>query len=159
MNIKELKRLFYCIDGILYRKVSVSRNTKKGDVAGYIGDKGYWITRIKNRAERNHRIIFAIYHGYFPQNIDHKDGNRSNNRIENLRAATIGQNHRNRGLQKNNTSGIKGVSWDKRRGKWVASVCTKGKQQKLGLFDNICEARDAAENYRDVMHGEFANHG
>jgi hypothetical protein len=158
MDIEEMRRLFYFVDGILYRKVSASKNTKKGGVAGYLASSGYWITRVKNKAIGNHRIIFAIHHGYLPKFIDHKDRNKANNRIENLREATAGQNQRNRGLQKNNTSGIKGVSWDKRVNKWIASGCTNSKQKKLGYFDNICDARDAVENYRDVYHREFASH-
>ncbi len=157
---KRIKELFRYDGESLIWKSGRRGQSKAGVVAGCLNpDTKYICIGADNNVYRAHRLIFLYCHGYLPEFIDHIDGNRSNNRIDNLRAATMGQNHRNRKISKNNTSGIKGVSWCKRSEKWTARLCTRGKQEHLGYFDDINEARDKVENYRNIMHGEFANHG
>jgi len=63
-------------------------------------------------------LIFLYHHGYLPKFVDHIDGNKKNNRIENLREATKSQNAMNQKVSTRNTSGIKGVMWHKRDKKW-----------------------------------------
>lgn len=81
-----------------------------------------------------HRLAFLYIDGEMPKaKIDHKDRNRDNNRFDNLRSATVSQNAANCEKQSNNTSGFKGVSWNKNAGKWVASIQCQGVYKYLGL--------------------------
>jgi hypothetical protein len=144
-----LLSLFDYKDGDLYRKPE-----KSGTVDG----GGYIQTGIKGRYYKNHRLIFMMHHGYCPEYIDHVNGNKLDNRIENLRAATHSENLYNRKLQSNNLSGVKGVSWDKSSKKWKARISVDGKDLLLGKFDSIEEARDTVNEARK-KHGEFANYG
>jgi len=106
-----------------------------------------------------HRVVWAIYHGIWPDDqIDHINGVRDDNRIENLRIATSGENARNTAIPKNNTSGIIGVCWNKRNSKWEAKIMSNGKQIHLGYFaskDDAVAARAEAE----VKYGFHENHG
>lgn len=88
--------------------------------------------------------------------VDHIDGNPLNNRRANLRLASISQNGMNRGKQTNNTSGYKGVTFNKRNGKWAARICTNGVTKHIGYFD---DAHSASLAYSDAAardHGRFA---
>lgn len=88
--------------------------------------------------------------------IDHIDGDIFNNRKTNLRTCTNSQNLCNRGLQKNNTSGAKGVVWDKSRSLWAARIKKNRKMVNLGRFTNKGEAIDAYNQAALKYHKEFA---
>lgn len=104
-----------------------------------------------------HRVIWAIVYGEWPVNdIDHINMDRSDNRLANLRHATRGENTCNRGAQINNTSGFKGVTWDKRSMKWMAQIGAFGKNHNLGLFATAEEAHAAYRSASQRMHGEFS---
>ena len=75
--------------------------------------------------------------------VDHRDGNGLNNQRDNLRTCTNSQNLHNRGAQTNNTSGVKGVCWDKANNKWLGQLRVAGKNIKIGRFDTIEEAESA----------------
>lgn len=90
------------------------------------------------------------------KNCDHKDGNGLNNQRTNLRAATASQNQHNRRISKNNTSGLKGVTLDKRRNKWMARIVFNGKSKFLGLFATRAEAGRAYDQAARELYGEFA---
>lgn len=75
------------------------------------------------------------------------------------RLATTSQNQWNKKMQKNNTSGIKGVSWDNQRGKWIAQCWLFGKYHKIGRFSSIDDADRAIRQFREKHQGEFCNHG
>jgi len=81
-----------------------------------------------------------MHHDYWPKYVDHIDGNHANNKIENLRETTIAQNQWNRKIDRKNTSGIKGVSYDSRRNLWVAEIVANKKKIFLGRFNAIAEA-------------------
>lgn len=104
-----------------------------------------------------HRIIWKMYYGEDPKElIDHIDGDRSNNRIENLREATRSQNNKNlTGLKSNNTSGCTGVHFHTRFGKWVARISILGKHKHLGYFDNKEDAIEARIKAAKEQYGEF----
>lgn len=87
---------------------------------------------------------------------DHADGDKLNNQCSNLRTASLSENNRNRGIGKYNTSGFKGVGWDKPRRKWRAQIRHDGKSCYLGLFDNIEDAARAYDAKAKEIHGEFA---
>jgi hypothetical protein len=87
---------------------------------------------------------------------EHRDGNGLNNRRSNLRCATFSQNQRNRGIGRTNTSGIKGVHWDRRNRVWVARIRCGGKQIHLGRFTSREEGGRAYDQACIQYHGEFA---
>ncbi|WP_411268941.1 HNH endonuclease signature motif containing protein [Pseudomonas guariconensis] len=102
-----------------------------------------------------HRLAYAIYHGEWPEMVDHFDGNTLNNRISNLRPANRSVNGRNRRLARHNTSGVPGVS---RHGRgWVAHGGGSPKEY-LGRFPTIFEAACARKSY-ELRNGYTLRHG
>lgn len=97
-----------------------------------------------------------MFNGALPEIIDHIDGNSLNNRIENLRAATQSQNLCNRGKPKSNTSGYKGVYFDKTKNKWRAEIQKHGEVHRLGYFNAAEEAGAAYNTAAKELHGEFS---
>lgn len=101
---------------------------------------------------RMHRHILGVTEDI---DVDHKSCDGLDNRRINLRTATRSQNNCNSRLCKSNTSGIKGVSWHKRAGKWRAQIVFAGEQRHIGLFDSIESAAAARAAAAENMHGEF----
>lgn len=128
-----------------------------GKPAGSIPNKNYnnyiYLQHL-GRQVAAHRVCWALYHGHPPPSpIDHINGIKSDNRIANLRLATVAENNRNRGRQSNNTSGFKGVIFHK--GKWNARVQHMGKRHCLGAYDSREEASAVYEAAAKQMFGEF----
>lgn len=157
LNQKLLSELFEYKEGYLYWKISPNSNVKIGNKAGSIRKDGYWRIGIKNKAHTAHRVIFLYHHGYLPQNIDHINGIKTDNRIENLRAATTRQNQLNSKINSKNKSGIKGVCWDKQSKKWRVYLYIEGKFTDFGKYFDINVAKFVADTMRHKYHGEFAN--
>lgn len=131
-----------------------------GCVAGRIGKIGYLTVNFSNRVYPAHRLAWVVKTGAWPKDyIDHVNGVKSDNRFVNLREATVSENVRNSVMPKNNTSGIKGVSWSERSKKWVVYLQTEGKNKQLGYFKNKADAEEVVRAAREKAHGEFANHG
>lgn len=154
-----VKQLFEYRDGALYWKVKPCKKVLIGEKAGNKREDGYCLTMINGKRYLNHRLIFLMHHGYFPQFIDHIDGNPSNNTVENLRSATSIQNQHNRKLGKDNTSGVKGVSWVANRKNWEIRLRINNRRKYFGSFDDLELASLVAQEARDKYHGKFANHG
>jgi hypothetical protein len=89
--------------------------------------------------------------------IDHIDNNPSNNRVENLRWSTREENSRNTRIRSNNTSGVKGVCWDKSREKWSAEIKIDGIKVHIGRFNTIEEATLARQTRANQAFGVFTN--
>ena len=108
---------------------------------------GYLYGAIGKRLIPSQRIVWALHHGDPGEmDVDHKDGNKTNNRIENLRLLTRSENNQNkRNAQSNSESGIKGVHYDKARNKWAASLNSKGVKLFFERFDTQEEAIKARE--------------
>jgi hypothetical protein len=87
--------------------------------------------------------------------VDHIDCDGLNNVRSNLRAATHLENQRNCRISSRNTSGVKGVYWQKATQKWVAQIRVKGRVQRLGSFHTIDEAADAYATASKSFHGDF----
>lgn len=155
-----LKEYLEYNDGnLLWKKVPKrTSSTKVNSIAGCF-DGRYIQIRFFGKKYRVHRLIFLYHNGYLPENIDHIDGNPLNNKIENLRAATKSQNNCNRKISQNNTSGIKGISWNKERMKWEVYIDKDHKRYRLGRYVSIDEAKEKLRNFRKEIHGEFHNNG
>lgn len=105
-----------------------------------------------------HRIIWEMHNGPIPDGmqVDHVNTDSLDNKITNLRLATHAQNLWNRGAEKCNTLGLKGVTPDRRRGKWKATIRANKGIHNLGYFDSPDEAHAAYRSAALVLHGEFA---
>jgi hypothetical protein len=114
-----------------------------GMEAGNRRSDGYIVVRFKEKRFLAHRLIWWLYMREQPEIIDHKDRNRSNNRISNLRRATTQLNAVNSGIPSHNKSGAKGVSWIKAKGKWRADIKVNQRPIHLGYFDTIEAASEA----------------
>lgn len=154
-----LKQMFYYKDGILYWKANRTGKAKKGTVAGSKHPSGYRQIKIYSQRCLIHRLIFLMHHGYLPEFIDHINGIKNDNRVENLRAATKSQNLYNCGLPKNNTTGYKNVYFNKRKNKWFVTIHADKKAYFFGYFTTKEEAAIIARQERQKFHKDFTNHG
>lgn len=100
-----------------------------------------------------HRVIMNTPEG---MQTDHINGDKLDNRKENLRVCTSAENKANKGKQSNNTAGYKGVCWQKYAKKWQAQIKANGTLRYLGLFDTAKEAARAYNEVAKEIHGEFA---
>lgn len=132
---------------------------KKGDPAGYINFQGYRAIKINGVSYISHRLAFIFMGHPVPEFVDHINGVRDDNRWCNLRAATRGQNNHNAKIRKDNTSGVKGVSWLGRLNKWQVSIMSGGVSKYIGIYSNLEDAKEAAKAHRELAHGDFHNHG
>lgn len=103
-----------------------------------------------------HRFIMGVGHGD-RREVDHRDRNGLNCQRSNLRVSTHGQNICNQKKRRNNTSGYKGVSWWRMRGKWLAKVIYQQRPYVAGQFDNPVDAARAYDALARQLHGEFAS--
>ena len=128
-----------------------------GKVVGCIDNQnGRILTTINNKRYKLHNIIYIYMTGKKPnKDIDHKNGNPSDNRWINLRLATDSQNQGNRKISKNNKSGYKGVFWVKDHKKWTARGCLNGKIYFLGYYDTPENAYKAYCKWAKKAFGKF----
>lgn len=163
-----LHEAFTYIDGELYWKQrplyhfknvkgmhifnSRQAHTKAGSL-----NHGYVRVRLTCGVTFAHRIIFLMLNGYLPKEIDHIDGNPSNNKIANLREATHAQNARNMKTNSRNTSGAKGVYFHKLTKKWQVIIREAGRYKQIGLFANFDDAKAARKQAEQEFYKEFAN--
>lgn len=146
-----LHEIFEYKDGNLYK-------LKNGKKVGSNHIKGYQHTKINGKQYLLHRLIYMMFNGYFPKEIDHINGNRSDNHIENLRPAIGGQNQQNSKIRKDNKSGAKNVYWFKELKKWKVDIRFNGKRNYIGVFEDLELAELVAQEARDKYHGKFARH-
>ena len=161
MSLHErLHELFEYRDGNLYWKTNRGSKKCKGKKAGCLTVQGYDQFRVRELggAMKVHRAVYLMHHKYLPEFIDHINGNRSDNRIENLRSATKEENGQNRIMPSHNTSGVKNVSWMKNNKKWGVHLRINGKKRWFGLHDDLEFAELVAMEARNKYHGEYAKH-
>lgn len=140
--------------GELTRIKKIKGKFKVGDLVGTENQKGYLTVYVLQEKILVHRIAWAIYYGVWPEiSIDHKNRNKKDNSINNLRLATDSQNSANR--SSTSKYGYRGVQMLK-HGRYQASIAIKGKTIYLGSFDSKIEAAKSYNNAAFKIYGEFA---
>ena len=128
-----------------------------GEIAGSIYTNGYRYITIDDVPYRAARLAWLYVYGEpVPSQIDHRNLNKSDDRISNLRAVTSSQNQANRGLMVTNTSGIKGVRWQADRQRWGAAITINGVARNLGRFLTKEDAIAAYDAAATAAWGQFA---
>ena len=152
-----LHKMYKYQNGVLYRKPQTKR-CKSDLIAGTTRKDGYTRVSINKKLYYSHRLIYMMFYGEMPVQIDHIDGNPSNNCVENLRPANNTQNSFNKAITKANTSGYKNVYWHKSGKKWSVEIKVYSKKMYFGLFEDLELADLVAQEARDKYHKEWANH-
>lgn len=144
--------------GAFTNRVTRSPRAIKGSVAGCTRKSdGYIKISIDRKDYRAHILAYLYMTGEWPvDQIDHVNRDRVDNRWENLRDATNSQNQANAGIRRDNTSGAKGVYWDRAREKWAVQINVKGTHIYLGRFTDVEDAAAAYAVAADRYFGEYA---
>lgn len=144
--------------GKLFWKIEKAYRINTGDEAGWITDRGYRYVQINGHTFAIHRIIWVMVYGVEPDEIDHMNGRKTDNRIENLRSVSRAENTKNLTRPLRNKSGFIGVSWHKPLSKWRVQTSINGKKKHLGYFDDIADAVRCKKK-SDIENGYHSNHG
>lgn len=159
MTKAQLRKHFdYRNDGALICKTIRSRHTYPGKVlTGTLKENGYTDLGFLGKLVKFHHAVYIWHYGGFKGFIDHVNGDRSDNRIENLRVADRRQNAWNMKCRSTSRSGIKGLTWSKSKQMWTGSVSKEGKRKWVS---SICKEKTIykLKNLRQQMHGDFARH-
>lgn len=155
LSIDGLRQIFDYdpLTGVITRKQRVRYSKHKiGSVVGNLFRGWYWCAIIDGNRYYCHRLAWAMYWGVWPTGfIDHINGNRSDNRISNLRDVDRTVNRQNvKRAQRNNKSGLLGVSTEK--GRFCARIFVEGKQKKIGLFKTAETAHAAYLEQKRILH-------
>jgi len=147
---EECHELFEYKDGTLYWKESRG-SVKTGDEVGTVSGGGYLQVRINKIKVMVHRVIYFMLTGEQPATLDHVDGCRTNNRIENLQMVTQSQNLMKSKKYSSNTSGVTGVYLCSSTGRWQARISISKRLTHLGYYETFEEAvrvrKDAEKKY------------
>lgn len=164
-----LTHFYYDDFGHLYWKIDIS-NRRKNTLAGNLHKLGYYKVDVNYKSYKSHRILYQMYHNVTlkeDEYIDHIDGNKQNNKKENLRVCTRSENHYNRKVQNNNLStGIKNISI-KSSGHKAKYYEIRIKKDKKLVFDewyrcDVFTLDDVIKIRNEQLklhHGEFHNLG
>lgn len=129
-----------------------------GKIAFTASTKGYRCGAIFGDNYLAHRVIWRMTYGTEPDHIDHINGDRRDNRLENLRDVGATENARNSCIPSHNTSGMVGLSFDNERGKWAAYITLADRKKHLGRFSCLGQAIRARKE-AETLHGFHENHG
>ncbi len=148
LNYKIAKSIFtYKSDGTLVWKVKPCKNIKLGAIVGTLTSHGYRQVVYKYSRYYVHRVIWLLHHRKFPKGmIDHKNGNPTDNRIENLRDCTRRENGSNRKIHRDGRQ----VGYTKHWNKYLAQIRINKRRIYLGLFKT---EKEAAEKYQEALRG------
>jgi len=145
--------------GVFTNLVNRRPKAKAGEEAGCVTSNGYRIIKIAGVINCAHRLVFLYMDGEFPpEQVDHINGNRSDNRRLNLRKVSNRENQRNKSAHPRNTSGFTGVFLHKSASKWVAAIKVDYKTIHLGFFTEKSDAI-AARQAANIKYGFHPNHG
>lgn len=152
--------LNYCPETGVFTWRVTGRGRRLNRVAGYDdGRTGYQYISVGGKRYLAHRLAWLYIIGDWPKDqIDHIDGEKSNNIFSNLREANNSQNNSNKPAQQNNQSGYKGVSFVNRKKPWVAQLTVEGKNIWIGRFETKELAYAAYCKAAEKHHGEFAHY-
>jgi hypothetical protein len=153
-----LHSLFNYDEGRLLWKVARSNFIQVGDEAGTKHPHGYKQIHIDGKRYLRHRLIYMMFNGFMPEQIDHINCNKSDDRIENLRVASYETNGWNAPAKRTNTSGFKNVDWHKRMQKWRVKLSVNKSQKVIGYFSDVELAGLVAEAAREKYHKMYSNH-
>lgn len=151
-HFKEVR--YDSISGLLYWAYS-RRGARMGEIAGSLTNEGYRQVQIKRKVYSAHRLCWAIFYGSWPLGeLDHINGDRADNRIENLRDVDRSINSQNKRVaQVNNKScGLLGVTWNKQHKKWQSKIMAKKKMHHVGYFLDPDDAHRAYLEMKRVLH-------
>ena len=154
----EVERLRECLSyncrtGVLRWRVRLTSNVAVGTVAGCFNTRGYRVVRVDGQLFLAHRVAWAIYSGAWPEcGLDHRNGNKGDNRIANLRLASRALNRANTPAR--NLKGLpKGCYRNKGRKRWYSKINVDGKVKNLGGFDTAAEAAAAFKREHLAVYG------
>ncbi len=143
------------LTGIFTRRTRTAHCMSIGDVAGCPNGRGYLKFGVNGKSYYAHRLAWLFVYGQFPHGIiDHIDGNRANNRIDNLRdvSRTVNNQNQRRAQSRNKSSGLLGVSFNNRNKNYVARICANGQQNHLGVFTDKNDAHQAYLTAKRHLH-------
>ncbi len=139
--------------GVFTNRIHRNANATVGKISGHVLATGYRIINLQNRNYQASRLAWFYVHGQWPiQFLDHINGNRDDNRIDNLREVTTKQNAENQKLHRRNKSGHRGVHWSTNDRKWMGMVTHHGEYHYVGLFTDLSAAVAAVRAMRDVLY-------
>jgi hypothetical protein len=142
--------------GLLFWKEKRSSSSKTNTPAGFLDSYGYRLIKIDGVIYKTHRIIYFISTGIQPEEIDHINRVKDDNRINNLRAATTKQNLVNKGVRRDSVSGARGIRKNKSGKRWQAYIVIENKMINLGTYDEIEDAKRARMLAEVNYFGEFS---
>ncbi len=153
-KIKLTQGKYTLVDNDDYEMLNMHKwYVKKGENTFY-AVRSIFLKNGKQTTLRMHRLLIDAPNGL---EVDHEDGNGLNNQKSNIRLATRSQNRMNRPKQSRNTSGFKGVSWDKTHKVWMAYITLNSVQKNLGYFKSKQEAYQVRREASIEYHKEFAH--
>ena len=153
-------KVFDYKNGKLFWKCPTNpKKTPAGSLAGTVSKRGYIHVQYNRKIYKAHQLVYLMHTGTMCKLLDHVNGVLTDNRVENLRPASVMQNQRNAGIRKDNTSGVKNVSWHSRAKKWGVQLSIAGKIKHFGYFDDLELAALVARSAREKHHAAFACHG
>jgi hypothetical protein len=123
-----------------------------------LNNNGYFAGKIFEKSLLAHRVIWALVYGEWPEQIDHINGNRVDNRLSNLRSVGSSENARNKKVRTNSSSGVQGVAFDARKQKWNARITWDGNTEQLGYHACLATAVKARKN-AELAYSFHQNHG
>lgn len=146
-----LKKQFDYVNGKLWYK-------QKEKHAGWLNNTGYLRMSFKGTKILVHQVVFLWHYGYIPKMLDHINGNRLDNRIENLRECSPYENQLNSKTRVDNKSGCRNVSFSTERNQWNVRCNVQGKRKYIGIFEDLELACLVAEEARDKFNKGFIRH-
>lgn len=133
-----------------------SGKKRPGDPAGTRNLKGYCQIQVAGTLYLAHRLAWFLTHGVWPTQIDHINRDKMDNRLCNLRECSTAENQNNIPAQKNNATGVRYVTYDKRRDRYVVRITVRGAYAYCEQFRTLEEAAKAARVASQRIHGEFS---